>query len=147
MFLYIDLYLISMRKFVKRGPTVVLSGSCINFENERKKILSIINDYETIVGSRFKHEVSSTGNSMGWDFFEIYLETDFILSLFEFYPEITKYEGTTIEEQFVLWMEEKFKKRKLDYHLKLSNIPFEIPKGFRLDPNHYRNESDLESLR
>ena len=104
-----------MRKIVKRGPTVVLSGSCIDFESERKNIISMIKDFEKIVGKRFKHEVSSTGNSMGWDFFEIYLETDFILALFDFYPEMTNYEGTTIEEQFVLWIKEKLKKRNMDY--------------------------------
>lgn len=136
-----------MRKLVKRGPTVVISGSCINFESERSKIVGILESFEEIIGRNFKHEVSSTGNSMGWDFFQIYLETDFILALFDFYPEMTNYEGNTIEEQFVLWIKEKLKKRELDYHLKLVDVPFDVPKGFRLDPNYYRNDKDLESLR
>jgi hypothetical protein len=39
------------------------------------------------------------------------------------------------------------KKSKLEYYLKLSDVPHEHAKGFRLDPDAYRDDSELEKLR
>jgi hypothetical protein len=63
------------------------------------------------------------------------------------FPEISDEEGITFEQRFVLWLTKQFKRRNLDYHLKLSDIPYENTKGFRLDPNNYRDDSLLEDLR
>jgi hypothetical protein len=67
--------------------------------------------------------------------------------LIENFPEISEEEGITFEQRFVLWLTKQFKGRNLDYHLKLSDIPYENTKGFRLDPNNYRDDSLLEDLR
>ena len=55
--------------------------------------------------------------------------------------------GVTLEQRFVIWLSKRFKKRKLDYYLKLEEIPYEKTLGFRLDPENYRNEEDLVDLR
>ena len=39
------------------------------------------------------------------------------------------------------------KTTKLDFHLKLSDVPQENTKGFRLNPEHFRDNTDLEDLR
>jgi len=35
----------------------------------------------------------------------------------------------------------------LEYFLKLSDVPYEPTSGFRLDPEYYRDDSELEKLR
>jgi hypothetical protein len=39
------------------------------------------------------------------------------------------------------------KKAKMEYYLKLKDVPHEGVKGFRLNPDHYRDDSELEKLR
>jgi hypothetical protein len=85
--------------------------------------------------------------TLGWDFFEISLGSDFVEKLRSLYPDIDKQEGNLIEQRFVLWLDKQMKKRKLEYHLKLREIPFEVSKGFRLNPKNYRDDSGLEELR
>ncbi|MGN6348444.1 MAG: hypothetical protein ACTHLL_01660, partial [Candidatus Nitrosocosmicus sp.] len=93
-------------------------------------------------------ECSADGKKvMGWDFFHIYMETEFIMELAQIFPKILKEEGITIEQQFVLWLEKQFQKRKKNYYLKLVEVPFEQSKGFRLNPDHYRTEDNLQDLR
>jgi hypothetical protein len=95
-----------------------------------------------------KCECSLDGNKvMGWDFFHIYVEKEFIYELTQIHPKILKEEGTAVEQQFVLWLENQFKKRKKNYYLKLIEVPFERSKGFRLNPENYRTEETLEDLR
>jgi hypothetical protein len=84
---------------------------------------------------------------MGWDFFHIYIETEFIMELTQIHPKILKEEGIELEHQFVLWLEKQFQKRKKNYYLKLVEIPFEQSKGFRLNPENYRTEETLHDLR
>jgi hypothetical protein len=50
-------------------------------------------------------------------------------------------------DKLALWMNKQLKKMKLDLHLKLSDVPYEQVKGFRLDPEHYRDKTDSEDLR
>ena len=53
-----------------------------------------------------------------------------------------------MEERFALWMNKQLKKMtKMDFHLKLSDVPQENTKGFRLNPEHFRDNTDLEDLR
>jgi hypothetical protein len=52
-----------------------------------------------------------------------------------------------LEQQFVHWLSKQFKKRKLEYYLKLNDVPREKTFGFRLDPNSYRDDSLLEEWR
>jgi hypothetical protein len=35
----------------------------------------------------------------------------------------------------------------MDFHLKLSDVPQEKIKGFRLDPEHFRDKTNFEDLR
>jgi hypothetical protein len=91
--------------------------------------------------------VSSDGSSLGWDFFRIYFEQNFVERISEIFPEMQKEVGVTLEQRFVIWLSKRFKKRKLDYYLKLEEIPYEKTLGFRLDPENYRNEEDLVDLR
>ena len=136
-----------MRKFSEKPPTIIISGSCLNFDKERKKIVEFIESLQFSVRSKVNCEVSSNGAALGWDFFNIYFDLSLIEKLIENFPEISKEEGITLEQQFVLWLVKQFKRRNMDYHLKLRDIPYENTKGFRLDPNNYRDDSLLEDLR
>ena len=136
-----------MRKFSEKPPTIIISGSCLNFDKERKKIIELIEYLQFSVRSQINCEVSSNGAALGWDFFNIYFDLSLIEKLREHFPEISKEEGITLEQQFVLWLIKQFKRRNMDYHLKLSDIPYENTKGFRLDPNNYRDDNLLEDLR
>lgn len=136
-----------MRKFSEKPPTIIVSGACLNFEKERNKIIDLIEGLQLFVDSETKCEVSSNGTALGWDFFQIYFDPSFMEKLILYFPEIDKEEGITLEQQFVLWLTKQFKKRKLDYHLKLNDIPYQNTYGFRLDPNNYRDDSLLEDLK
>jgi hypothetical protein len=136
------------RKFADKPPMIVVSGSCINFEGERPKIMEFIGTLEIGVREQSNVECSSIGKKyMGWDFFYIYFGLPFISSLLDIYPDIQKQEANTIEGQFVLWLNKQFKKKKLEYNLKLSDIPSEQVQGFRLDPENYRTDDWMEKLR
>jgi hypothetical protein len=52
-----------------------------------------------------------------------------------------------MEERFALWLNKQVKKMKLDFHLKLSDLQQEKVGGFRLNPEHFRDKTDLEDLR
>jgi hypothetical protein len=72
----------------------------------------------------------------------------FVDKLREIYPEIEKQEAGSMEERFALWMNKQLKKMaNTDYHLKLRDVPQESTKGFRLNPEHFRDETNLEDLR
>lgn len=147
MFLYSYFVYLLLRKFSEKPPTIIISGSCLNFDKERKKIIELIEYLQFSVSSQINCEVSSNGAALGWDFFNIYFDLSLIEKLREHFPEISKEEGITLEQQFVLWLIKQFKRRNMDYHLKLSDIPYENTKGFRLDPNNYRDDNLLEDLR
>lgn len=147
LFLYSNSIYILLKKFSEKPPMIIISGSCLNFDKERKKIVEFIEYLQFSVSSKVNCEVSSNGAALGWDFFNIYFDLSLIEKLIENFPEISKEEGITLEQQFVLWLTKQFKRRNLNYHLKLSDIPYENTKGFRLDPNNYRDDSLLEDLR
>ena len=147
MFLYSNFVNTLLRKFAEKPPSIVISGSCLNFDKERKRIIELIEYLQFSVSSEINCEVSSNGAALGWDFFNIYFDLSLMEQLIENFPEISEEEGITFEQRFVLWLTKQFKRRNLDYHLKLSDIPYETTKGFRLDPNNYRDDSLLEDLR
>ncbi len=136
------------KKYAERPPMILISGSCQNFNIERDLIMDFIGELEWGAHYQSKCECSPDGKKvMGWDFFHIYIEKEFIYELTHIHPKILKEEGTAVEQQFVLWLENQFKKRKRNYYLKLIEIPFENSKGFRLNPENYRTEETLEDLR
>jgi hypothetical protein len=135
------------RKFADKPPLIVVQGSCTNFDKERPKILEFISSLELSVHSKTHCECSSSGKALGWDFFEIYFQPDFVERLIDVYPEIEKQEGNDIEQCFVLWLGSRMKKSKLQYYLKLRDVPREQTKGFRLNPDAYRDDSELERMR
>jgi len=90
---------------------------------------------------------SSGKKTLGWDFFEISIDSRMVQKLIEIHPEINKQEAISLEERFVLWLHAKIKKKKIDYHLKLSELPYESVNGFRLNPNDYRDIEDMENMR
>lgn len=93
-------------------------------------------------------ECSSTGNAMGQNFFQICFDPDFIEKLLYVHPDIRNEEGHMIEQQFVLWLSRQFRKKiNSDYHLRLSEVPYEHTRGFRLNPEYYRYDDQLEELR
>jgi hypothetical protein len=147
LFLYSNSVSTILKKFTEKPPSIVISGSCLNFDKERKKIIEFIEYLQFSVSSEINCEVSSNGAALGWDFFNIYFELSLMEQLIVNFPEISDEEGITFEQRFVLWLTKQFKRRNLDYHLKLSDIPYENTKGFRLDPNNYRDDSLLEDLR
>jgi hypothetical protein len=135
------------RKFAQKPPMIVISGSCLDFRKERPKIMQFIGELEWGVHTKSECEVSSNGKAMGWDFFHIYFDPAFIERLLEVYPDIKKEEGHMIEQEFVLWLSKQLKKRNLEYYLKLSDAPYENTGGFRLNPEYYRDDKELEELR
>jgi hypothetical protein len=80
-------------------------------------------------------------------FFNLYFEMEFITTLSQVHPKMLKEEGNILEQQFLLWLEKQFKRMKKDYHLKLVETPYEVSKGFRIDPEYYRTEETLWDLR
>ncbi len=135
------------RKFAEKPPLIVVSGSCIDFEKERPKIMEFIGSLEWGVHTEGNVECSSMGKSLGWDFFQLYFEPDFVEKLLDVHPDINKQEGNTLEDRFVLWLNNKLKKLKLQYFLKLSDVPREQTSGFRLDPENYRDDDWMEKMR
>lgn len=126
---------------------IVISGSCLHFEKERQNIMEFIGQLEWGAHTKSECECSSTGSTMGWEFFQIYFDPDFIEKLIEVHPDIEKEEGHMIEQQFVLWLSKQLKKKKMEYYLKLSDVPYEMTNGFRLNPDYYRDDKELEKLR
>jgi hypothetical protein len=126
---------------------IVISGSCIKFDKERQKIMEFIEELEWGAHTKSNCECSSDGSALGWDFFHLYFNPEFVERLLEVHPDIEKEEGHMIEQQFVLWISRKLKKKRLEYYLKLRDVPYENTQGFRLNPENYRDDSELEKLR
>ena len=127
----------------------VLSGSCIDFDKQRAKIMQFITTLESATRSKSKSKCYSDGKkALGWDFFLLEMDEILVDKLRDIYPEIEKQEASSMEERFALWMNKQLKKMaNVDFHLKLSDVPHEKTKGFRLNPEHFRDETDLEDLR
>jgi hypothetical protein len=126
---------------------IVISGSCIKFDKERQKIMEFIEELEWEAHTKSNCECSSDGSALGWDFFHLYFNPEFVERLLEVHPDIEKEEGHMIEQQFVLWISRKLKKKRREYYLKLRDVPHESTQGFRLNPENYRDDSELEKLR
>jgi hypothetical protein len=135
-------------KLYDKPSSMIISGSCIDFEKERPKIMDFFGTLEIATHMKSQCQCYTDGKkTLGWDFFEISLGSDFVEKLRNLYPDIDKQEGNLIEQRFALWLEKQMKKKKLEYHLKLREVPFEVSKGFRLNPKNYRDDSELEKLR
>ena len=135
-------------KLYNKPASMIISGSCIDFEKERPKIMDFFGTLEIATHTKSQCQCYTDGKkTLGWDFFEISLGSDFVEKLRNLYPDIDKQEGNLIEQRFALWLEKQMKKKKLEYHLKLREVPFEVSKGFRLNPKNYRDDSELEKLR
>ncbi len=130
------------------SPIFTLSGSCIGFEKERPKLMAFMTMLESAAHAKSKCRCYSDGKkALGWDFFLLEVDQKFVGSLRDIYPDIDKQEAGTLEERFALWMNKQLNKTKLDFHLKLNDVPQEKVGGFRLNPEHFRDKSDLEGLR
>jgi hypothetical protein len=129
--------------------SIIVNGSCIDFEKERPKIMEFLKSLEKEIHSDTNYFkcYSSGKKTLGWDFFEISIDSRLVQKLIEIHPEINKQEAISLEQRFVLWLHAKIKKKKLDYHLKLSELPYESVNGFRLNPNDYRDIEDMENMR
>lgn len=127
----------------------VLSGSCLDFDKQRPKIMQFITTLESATRSKSKSKCYSDGKkALGWDFFLLEMDEILVDKLRDIYPEIEKQEASSMEERFALWMNKQLKKMaNVDFHLKLSDVPHEKTKGFRLNPEHFRDETNLEDLR
>ena len=130
-----------------RPPMIIVQGSCIDFNKERPRIMEFIGTLEWAIRAKSKCECSSSGKALGWEFFHIYFDPEFVGTLLDIYPDIQKQEGNDIEQRFVLWLNKQMKKSKLEYYLKLSDVPREVTRGFRLNPEAYRDDNELEKLR
>ncbi|MGI0048039.1 MAG: hypothetical protein ACREAW_00720, partial [Nitrososphaera sp.] len=129
-------------------PIFILSGSCIDFEKERPKLMEFMSTLESAAHSKSKCKCYSDGKkALGWDFFLLEVDQKFVEKLRDIYPDMDKQEAGTMEERFALWLNKQVKKMKLDFHLKLSDLQQEKVGGFRLSPEHFRDKTDLEDLR
>lgn len=136
------------RRSAEKPPMIVVSGSCVNFEQERPKIIAFLETLEQGARTKGNIECSSVGKKyMGWDFFYIYFDPDFVGALLDLYPDIQKQEANDIENRFVLWLDKQFGKKKLRYNLKLSDVPREQAHGFKLNPEDYRSDDWMEKYR
>lgn len=136
------------KRYNETVSMIIISGSCIDFEKERVKIMDFIGSLELGTNMKSQCQCYTDGKkTLGWDFFEISVASDFVDKLRNLYPDIDKQEGNLFEQRFVLWLDKYMKKKKLEYHLKLREIPFESSKGFRLNPKNYRDDSEFEELR
>ncbi len=135
------------KKVAEKSPMVLISGSCLNFRKEREYIMELVGELEWGCHYQSKFECSSVGKTMGWDFFNLYFELDFITTLSQVHPKMLKEEGNILEQQFLLWLGKQFKGKKKDYHLKLVETPYNVSNGFRIDPESYRTEETLWDLR
>lgn len=129
--------------------SIIITGSCLDFEKDRPKIVEFLKVLENEV--HLNHDYckcyANGKKTLGWDFFDIAVDLRLVQRLIEIHPEINKQEAASLEERFALWLHAKIKKRKLDYHLKVREIPYEAVSGFRLNPNDFRNKEDMENLR
>ena len=129
-------------------PIFTLSGSCIGFEKERPKLIAFMTMLESAAHAKSRCRCYSDGKkALGWDFFLLEVDQKFVEILRDLYPDMDKQEAGTLEERFALWFNNRLNKAKLDFHLKLNNVPQEKVGGFRLNPEHFRDRSDLEGLR
>ena len=103
---------------------------------------------ESAAHSESKCRCYSDGKkALGWDFFLLEVDQRFVDRLRDIYSDIDKQEAGTVEERLALWMNKQLKKTQLDFHLKLNNVPQEKVGGFRLNPEHFRDKSNLDDLR
>lgn len=131
------------------GAIFALSGSCIDFDKERPKIMHFMTTLESATRSKSHCRCYSDGKkALGWDFFLLEMDEKFVDKLRDIYPDIGKQEAGSMEERLALWMNKQLKKMMgIDFHLKLRDVPQQHVKGFRLNPEHYRDNTDLEDLR
>ena len=131
-------------------PTLIISGSCINFEKELPRILDQLRSLQLEVhiedDSIFRC-YSDGEKTLGWDFFQISIDPIIIDRLLEIHPEINKNDGMTPEEKFVHWLSSRFRRRNQEYYLKVKQIPFESTQGFRLDPQKYREIDERDNMK
>ena len=126
----------------------VLSGSCINFDKERNKLMDFMNTLEATAHSKSNCKCYSDGKkALGWDFFLLEVDEGFAEKLRNIYPDIDKQEAGTAEERFALWMNKRLKKSKLEFYLKLNDIPQDKVSGFRLNPDYYRDKTGFDDLK
>ena len=129
--------------------SIIITGSCLDFEKEHPKIVEFLRllENEVHLSHNYCKCYTNGKKTLGWDFFDIAVDLRLVQRLIEIHPEINKQEAASLEERFALWLHAKIKKRKLDYHLKVREIPYEAVSGFRLNPNDFRNKDDMENLR
>lgn len=133
---------------VESRTTLLISGSCIDFENQRQKIMDYLNTLAMEVHMESDCKCYSEGKkTLGWDFFQISFPLQLVEKIQQIHPEIDKHEGNTLEDRFVMWLSERMKKKQLEYHLKIREIPYEAVSGFRLDPKNYQNANDRDDLK
>ena len=109
-----------MKKFMAtKPPAIIISGSTQNFEKERQKIMELIGERKWGAHTTCCNcEVSSNGSAMGWDFFQIYFDPDFVEKLLEVHPDIQKEEGIMIEQHFVFWLSKQFRNKTKSSQIK-----------------------------
>ncbi|HEU4605021.1 MAG TPA: hypothetical protein VFS46_02160 [Nitrososphaera sp.] len=130
------------------APVFTLSGSCMDFEKERPKLVDFMATLESAAHGKSRYRCFADGKkTLGWDFFMLEMDQQFVEKLRDVYPDIDKQEAGTTEERLALWMNKQLKKMKMDFHLKLKDVPQEKVKGFRLNPEHFRDKTDVEDLR
>lgn len=130
------------------APVFTLSGSCMDFEEDRPKLVDFMATLESAAHGKSRYRCYADGKkTLGWDFFMLEMDQQFVEKLRDVYPDIDKQEAGTTEERLALWMNKQLKKMKMDFHLKLKDVPQEKVKGFRLNPKHFRDKTDLEDLR
>ena len=127
---------------------ITFSGSSLDFEKERTKIIEFTSMLETATHTKSECKCYTDGKkALGWTFFRLEIGRALADKLIDLYPDIKKQEAGTPEGRLALWVNKQLKKMKIDSHLKLSDVPQEQVKGFRLNPEYYRDKMDTEDLR
>jgi hypothetical protein len=129
-------------------PRLLISGCCINFDKERDNITDYLSSLEMEMHVANACKCYSEGKkTLGWDFFTVSIPLQLLEKLVEIHPEINNNEGITLEQRFVLWLSGRMRSRKLEYHLKVSEIPYESVNGFRLNPKNYHDPNEMNNLK
>ena len=81
--------------------------STLDYESDRKRIESIIAEVEWGLHGKSALEIGEPSKYLGWTFFKISLDIDFIVKMAEVYESFMSAKGWTHYEKFENWLNTK----------------------------------------
>lgn len=81
--------------------------STLDYESDRRRIESVIASVERGLHDKSSLEIGEPSKYLGWTFFTISLNTDFMVKMAEVYEGFMNAEGWTHYEKFENWLKAK----------------------------------------